>query len=168
MKRYKNKLFTTLLLIVALVTFSSCENDEYWKATTLNFETEVPIDPYNGRFNYTIRILDTDITRMQLLEVRTLNSWLIVSNMVQQDRVTLRLFADGGNISYDYMGTIYADRNGEFPIDDNGFKNFMADVIDAMRYKGYVDITITGTSNIGDGGPLIFTFNNSLDIYVRD
>lgn len=171
MKRFKNKLLATTLLLATIFIFSSCEEDRYWISTTLDFETDVPVRG-NGSFEYTIRVDETYFAdfrsgRDRIIDINTLNSWLTISNMVRDDRVTLRLIADR-NIVYDYRGTITPDKYGEFYIDDNGFKNFMVDVIDVIRRYGYVDITILGSSNIGDGGPLVFTFENNVDLYVRD
>jgi len=171
MKNYRNRLFAVVFLVFTLFSFSSCENDRRWKATTLDFEVDVPIRS-DGYFNYTVRILDTDITdfrpsREDLIDIRTLNAWLILSNMNRRDRINLRLVADG-NIVYDYIPTISPNIDNEFVINDNAYVDFMADVIDVIRRRGYVDITITGDSNIGDGGPIVYTFENNIDIYVRD
>ena len=171
MKRFKNKLLATALLLTTILVFSSCEEDKYWVSTNLDFETDVPIKG-NGDFNYTIRVdesflVDFRPNRETLLDINTLNSWLTISNLVRDDRVSLILIANG-NISYEYRGTITPDKYGEFYIDDNGFKNFMIDVIDVIRRNGFVDITIRGASNIYDGGPLVFLFENNVDIYVRD
>lgn len=171
MKKYKNKLFTAILLVCALLSFSSCENDSRWIASTLDFEAEVPFRS-DGYYNYTIRIYDTDITdfrpsRQDLLDIRTLDAWLIISNFKRRDRVNLRLVANG-NIVYDHLSTISPNIDNEYVINDDAYFNFMADVIDIVRRRGYVDITITGNSNIGDGGPLVFTFENNIDIYIRD
>jgi len=171
MKRFKNKLLTTALLLTTIFIFSSCEEDRYWISTTLDFETDVPIRN-NGDFNYPIRVDETYFAdfrpgREELIDINTLNSWLTISNMYRDDRITLRLVANQ-SIIYDYRGTISPDKYGEFYINDNGFKNFMIDVIDVIRRYGYVDITIQGSSNIGDGGPLVFTFENNVDLYVRD
>lgn len=171
MKRYNNKLFTAILLVFALLSFSSCENDSRWVATTLDFETDVPIRS-DGYYNYTIRILDTDIadyrpSREDLIDIRTLDAWLVISNFKRTDRVGLRLVANG-NIVYDYLPTISPNIDNEYVINDNAYVDFMADVIDVIRSRGYVDITITGDSNIRDNGPLVFTFQNNIDIYVKD
>lgn len=171
MRRYKNKLFAILLSVLAVISFTSCENDDYLVSTTLDFETEVPIMS-NGRFNKTIRVDESLIKdfkpgREDLLDINTLNSWLTISSMLREDRVTLSLVADG-NISYEFRDVISPNSKGEYVIEDNGFYNFMIDVIDIIRARGYVDITIFGTSNIGDGGPLLFTFENNIDIYVRN
>ncbi len=172
MKRFTNKLLATALLLTTILVFSSCEEEQYWVATTLDFETDVPVRG-NGSFDYTIRVdesyfVDFRPNRETLLDVNTLNSWLTISNLLRDDRMSLRLVANG-NIIYDYRGgTITPDKYGEFYIDDNGFKSFMVDAIDVIRRYGFVDITITGTSNIADGGPLVFLFENNVDIYVRD
>lgn len=87
--------------------------------------------------------------------------------MVREDRVTFTLVANG-NISYEFLDVISPNSKGEYLIEDDGFYNFMVNVIDIIRDRGYVDITIFGTSNIIDGGPLVFTFENNIDIYVRN
>lgn len=171
MKKYRNKLLAVILSVSALLSFSSCENDYSWVATTLDFEAEVPLRN-DGYFNYTIRILDSDIadyrpSREELVDIRTLDGWLIMSNFKRTDRVSLRLVATGG-ATYDHLSTISPDINNEYIINDDGYFNFMADAIDMIRRNGYVDITITGESNIRDRGPLVFTFENNVDIYVRD
>jgi hypothetical protein len=172
MKKYRNKLFTAVLVILAAVSFTSCTNDnEYWISTTLDFETNIPVMT-NGRFDQTIRVDESFIkdfrpSREDLLDIKTFNSWLVISNMLREDRVTLSLVANG-NIRYDFRDVISPDSKGEYYIEDNGFYNFMIDVVDVIRARGYVDIKIFGTSNIEDGGPLVFTFENNIDLYIRD
>lgn len=170
MRKYKSNIFAILLGLLTMVSFSSCVNDEDWLSTTLDFETKIQVAT-NGRFSQTIRVDEYFIKgfspgRETLLDIRTLNSWLTVSNMLREDRVGLSLVADG-NFRYDFDGTISPNSKGEYYIEDSRFYNFMVDVIDVMRVKGYVDITILGTSNIDDGGPLVFSFGNNIDAYVR-
>jgi len=171
MKTIKSKLLPVTLVIVAILAFSSCSEDRRWIATSLNFETDVPIRG-NGSFNYTIRVDESYLAdfrpgRDELLDINTLNSWLTISQLYTTDRVTLRLIANG-DIIYDFYGTISGDKYGEFYIDDRGFKNFMIDAIDIIRRNGFVDITIQGSSDIGDGGPLVFLFENNVDIYISE
>lgn len=174
MRKYKNKLIAIILSVTAILSFSSCEDYDYrWKATTLDFEVDVPINPVNGRFSYPVRILDTDIadfrpSREDLMDINTLNGWLVISNFARNDRVTLSLIANGGAVRYDHLSVISPDRNNEYIIEDDGYFNFMVDVIDIIRRNGYVDITIVGESNIEDVGPLVFAFENNIDIYIRD
>lgn len=171
MKANKNKLFALLLGLFTLFSFSSCDpDDDQWISTTLDFKTDVPVYN-NGNFNQTIRLDDSFIYnfrpgRDELLDIRTLNSWLTISNMLRPDRVHFSLIANG-NLKYDFIGTVSPDKNGEFYIQDEGFYSFMRDAIDVMRVRGFVDITIFGTSNISDGGPLIFNFGNNVDIHLR-
>ncbi|MFV0417119.1 MAG: hypothetical protein ACK5KT_00105 [Dysgonomonas sp.] len=171
MKRYKSKLFTAILLVFALLSFSSCEKEARWIATTLDFEVEVPTRS-DGYFEYTIRVYDIDIAdyrpeREDLIDIRTLNAWVTLSNIERTHRINLRIVANG-NIIYDYLPTISPNVNNEYVINDNAYVDIMADVIYVIRRRGYVYITITGTSNIRDGYTIVFTFKNNIYIYVSD
>ncbi|NDV79750.1 hypothetical protein [Dysgonomonas sp. 511] len=163
-----NKLLLIALSLSAILSFSSCsDDDEYRIATELNFETEIGID-YDGYFETTIRVTESYIAdfrpgREDLLDIETLSSWLKVSHIPNLGRAKFHLIANN-NIHY-YSTTIAPDYYGESLIDDRDFQYFMIDAIDIIRKKGYVDITIIGESN--NGNPLLFTFYNQVDILIR-
>lgn len=171
MKRLKKLLFTQIVFLTMLSFLSSCgEDDSYWISTTLDFETDIPV-MVNGDINVILRIYDTHLAdfqpnRNRLLNTRCKNSWLTISNMMRHDQVYLRLLT--GDVMYEYSGVIRPDANGAFIIHDYQLRNFMADAMDIIEDYGYVDIEVQGTSNVYDGGPLFFRFENDAEILLRD
>lgn len=169
MKKYKNIMLAVAVCILA----ASCESyDEYWVNTELNFEVEVPVDS-RGRLYQRVRVDDTYITdyypsRERLLNINLIKSWIEISNVFRNDRVTSLTIVANDDIAYEFRGVISGDRNDMDYIDDDAYYDFMFDVMDIISTRGYVDLEIFGTSNIPDEGPLIFTFVNTIDAYMRD
>ncbi|MDR2886890.1 MAG: hypothetical protein LBV26_02635 [Bacteroidales bacterium] len=168
MKRYKNIFLAVALGILAV----SCESyDEYWVDTELDFETEIDVRA-SGRFNQIIRVDETYINdyspaRERLLDINLISSWIQISNLTRYDRVTLSIIANDDMV-YDFRGVISGNHENMFYIEDDGYYDLMLYAMDIIKTRGYVDLEIIGTSNISDGGPLVFTFKNAIDAYMRD
>ncbi|WP_165040555.1 hypothetical protein [Dysgonomonas sp. ZJ709] len=173
MNFYKLTLITLFSLVIGF-SFSSCDKrNDYWKAATLDFSAVVPVARQDGYFEQTIRIRNVDIqgyspSREDMIDIRNIDSWLLLSNLTRLDRISFRIVLDGDTRVFYEQNGVSGDIQGEFIINNDVYYSLMTEVMNRIRYKGYVDITIVGNSNIGDGGPIEFNFSNNIDILIRD
>lgn len=173
MKKYRLKTLLLFMTIMSIVGLSSCDVDDYyWRETRFDFSESVLVDRRTGYFDEIVRILDTDIqgynpAREDLVAINPLRSWFIMSNIVREDRIdNLRIEAAGR--TYDFRGIISGNLDNEFTVDEPAYNAFMTDALRELDYRGYLDIRISGRSNIYDGGPIVFNFFNNLDIQLRE
>lgn len=177
MKRYKNKLIAAVIVVFAIISFTSCENEYYWKDGTL----DVNFDVYADRNGYdeiytTVRIEEIpqfNPSREDLVDLVTKDSWMKLSNLRRGDYID-RFYievAGVGRFAYERPISI-RDDNAEVIIDDYaapGFFNFMRDVNYNIYRYGAVDMKITFYSRIYNNvEPIYFDIKSNLDLEVRD
>lgn len=172
MKKLHKALFIVLTLVVGL-SFTSCENDYYWKRAEMDFSIPVYGDR-NGKFDYTMTIRDVDIqgfnpSREDLVSIRTNVAWLEVAGFISGDVVDYFSIEVDGVGRYDYNYPIRIKNDGDYvEIEDQVFFSFMQDVWIRVLNRGGVDVRVYGSSNIYNDGPFYFDFKNRLELELRD
>lgn len=177
MKELKKTLFTATLLLIGILTFSSCSSDDdyhyQWRSTTLDIGFDLYTSNINGYAEvsttvYIEEIVDFNPNREDLINLRTTDSWLILSNFERGNYID-RFYIDVegvGTYSYEYPISIRFDGE-EILIDDDSYFNFMRDVNNLLYYDGFVNMRIRIYTNIYDDFPVYFDIHNNLDIEVR-
>lgn len=173
MKRYK--LFIALFSIIALVSFTSCENDDYWKKGTLdlNFNLNTNNKGYARVVTnvYIDEIPEFNPNREDLIGMSTKDSWIEISNFKYGDYID-RIDIEVAGVGIYSIGSIsIRDNVGYITIDENnsrGYFNFMNDVFYRLYMDGSITMSITMYSNVYDGGPILFDVRNIFDLQMRD
>jgi len=185
MKRFKNKLFATALLLTTMLAFSSCEDDYEWDRAVLNFTTEKdkypPSTNTKGEFSLTIDFYDSDIKGSyshsnRIGDFRMYNSWLTIFNKQsfrEGDEIDVYFESDGVGR---YEVTLVVDFDGYAYVDgsrDKALLNFMGNFIDKLLSRGNSRLYIYGEVYDYRGDPVTLPLDfdlvleNSFDIEVR-
>lgn len=173
MKRYK--LFIALFSIIALVSFTSCENDDYWKKGTLdlNFNLNTNNKGYARVVTnvYIDEIPEFNPNREDLIGMSIKDSWVEISNLTYGDYID-RIDIEVAGVGIYSIGPIsIRDNVGYITIDEDnsrGYLNFMNDAFYRLYMDGSITMSITMYSNVYDGGPILFDIRNIFDLQMRD
>ncbi len=161
MKRLKNKLVATTLLLASIFLFSSCDSDDYeWRRGKLLYEAEVQlpdridIDFYSVEITSGGRYDRIDEIAYRLGEIEVYGGSYIKG-------LSLQLM----NYNDVYLDlAIESNRGGVFYDNDTRVRNFLMAIVDAMNRDGYARIRIDGVAN---SRWVDIDFNIDVDAYVR-
>lgn len=171
----KNIFIAVLFSIVTLVSFSSCERDDYWKKGTLDlkFDFNTTNQGY-ARIATTVyldEIPEFNPNRETLIGMSTKDTWIEISNVVYGDVID-RIDIDVAGVGVYRIGPISIRNDVDYiTIDDSnsrGYFNFMNDVNYRLYRDGRVNMIVTIYSNVYDGGPVFFDIRNIFDLQLRD
>lgn len=169
-----HKLGFILLTIVVGLSFTSCDEDYYWKNANLDIKFNIEPDTYDGYDKVYTVVRDVDISgynpaREEISSIRLDDAWLELSNFKRGDYINkFYIDVEGvGTYPYEWPISIRSD-NEVITIDNDSYYYFMEDAINRLAYRGSIKVTVTIYTRIYDGGPIYFDLKNNLSLYIRE
>lgn len=183
MKNYKNKLFAVLFSVFALVSFTSCEDDDYIVRTGLYCQFLSTSDSRGyfaseGGGDYTFNNIP-DIGRNPDIREFIYNGTVIsITGDIQPGDVIRDLYIDVEGLGeFRYAKTIPVRYRNELieydTYDDPEFYDFMSDAMYHFYRNGWINILVSGYITDRSGTAIRnvrmdIVLDNSLDIRIRD
>jgi len=169
-----HRLSILLIVLLAGLTFTSCE-DEEWVRARMDITTapDDPVTNSSGNLSVTFTLYDTDIQGYdprtdRLLNIDVYNSYLTLfsRDFRYNDRLDITIETNT-RTAIDLR--LYVDREGYAYIDsnDSAFRNFMYDVMNQLVDRGSLNLTFYVSTGINQRIPIGIDLNSDLDLYIR-
>ena len=162
MKKYRNKLFATLIAVFAVLSFTSCEVDYRWVAGTIDYPVDMTVSP-SGILQYDVRIDESWIVTRGAGRYPDIHDLTFLRGQID-------LYINGGGIGW--IDLRVAGTNEVLPLDlvSNGqsqaVQRFLAVMTEEIRRYGVVEILVDGEGR--PGTKVGIDFGMDLDVYIRD
>jgi len=143
MKKYKNKLFTTILALLAVVSFTSCDDYE-WREGTMDYYKTITAAP-NGVISENLPIdynwVSVSGRYDRIDDIRYYGGYITVEPNGYIDRFTLSL-----SNSDVYLPVIVQNAVGG-RLDGRQVDDFLNAIVEVVRRYGYATIYVDGLAN---------------------
>lgn len=172
------KLYLFLLISVLVISFTSCENEDYTKTGKLVSDTyDWQYQPQTNNVGTVTVTLDMDIRDIQgyntydrLYQIDLYNSFLTMDSkyMGTGDEVEIRLWSYGIG---EYRNIYKTDNRGITQISsdyDTSYRRFIQDLMDKLYSDGHLTLDVSVRVNRYQIIPFDLELNNNLDLRIRD
>ena len=177
--------FVLLLTVLFGLTFSSCDDDDYYTTVRATLDIDTSKNPMktsnNGRFSFYYDIYYNDIQGLYYNEnVRNVylyssELWLGVDNPYLNvgDRITFTLEGDNSG-SFTTNLQLGVDKYGLVAYINEGnpnYANFMERLISQVIYNGSARLYVSGNaydSQLAEASWISLTIQNNIDVEVYD
>lgn len=171
MKLQKFSAFFLLTIIIGL-TFSSCDNDSYWRRSQLDILPGEWQSANNGGFRFSYDVRYTDFTNIDHGRERMQRAELVRSELFLESDYLY--YGDGVEISFEADGRIISTRlfvedrqGGYFYLNDGDpyYAEFMYALVNSVINRGSVTLYISGNFDRNIGSiPFLLTINNDVNV----